>query len=65
MILHRQLVVWEGLGFYFFYFFGLLKKQMEQEMATHFNILAWEITWWEEPSGLQSTGLQSWTRLSN
>ena len=27
-------------------------------MATHFNILAWEIPWTEEPGGLQSIGLQ-------
>ena len=25
-----------------------------KEMATHFNILAWEIPWTEEPGGLQS-----------
>ena len=27
-------------------------------MATHFNPLAWEIPWTEEPGGLQSMGLQ-------
>ena len=27
-------------------------------MATHSSILAWEIPWMEEPSGLQSMGLQ-------
>ena len=27
-------------------------------MATHSSILAWEITWTEEPGGLQSTVLQ-------
>ena len=27
-------------------------------MATHFSILAWRITWTEEPGGLQSMGLQ-------
>ena len=27
-------------------------------MATHCDILAWEIPWTEEPGGLQSTGLQ-------
>ena len=27
-------------------------------MATHSNILAWKITWTEEPGGLQSMGLQ-------
>ena len=27
-------------------------------MATHSSILAWKISWTEEPGGLQSTGLQ-------
>ena len=31
---------------------------LKKEMATHSNILAWEIAWTEEPGGLQSTGLQ-------
>ena len=31
---------------------------LEKEMATHSSILAWEITWIEEPCGLQSKGLQ-------
>ena len=31
---------------------------LEKEMATHSSILAWRITWTEEPSGLQSMGLQ-------
>ena len=31
---------------------------LEKEMATHSSILAWEITWTEEPGGLQSMGLQ-------
>ena len=30
----------------------------EEEMATHFSIFAWEISWTEEPGELQSTGLQ-------
>ena len=35
---------------------------LEKEMATPSTILAWEIPWTEEPSGLQSMGLQkSWT----
>ena len=38
---------------------------LEKAMATHSNILAWEIPWTEEPGGLQSTGLQSQTRLSD
>ena len=29
-----------------------------KEMATHSNILAWEIPWTEEPEGLQSMGWQ-------
>ena len=33
-------------------------------MSTHSSILAWEIPWTEEPSGLQSMRLQSQTRLS-
>ena len=31
---------------------------LEKEMATHSSILAWEIPWTKEPSGLQSMGLQ-------
>ena len=31
---------------------------MEKEMATHFNILVWEIPWTEEHGGLQSMGSQ-------
>ena len=27
---------------------------LEEGMATHFSILAWEIPWTEEPGGLQS-----------
>ena len=34
-------------------------------MATHSSILAWRIPWTEEPGGLQSTGSQSQTRLSD
>ena len=34
------------------------KDPLEKEMATHSNILAWEIQWTEEPGGLQSMGLQ-------
>ena len=29
---------------------------LEKETATHSSILAWEIPWTEEPSGLQSMG---------
>ena len=34
---------------------------LEKEMATHSNILAWEIPWTEEPGRLPSMGLQSQT----
>ena len=38
---------------------------LEQEMATHSSILAWEIPWTEQPGGLQSMGsLKRWTQLS-
>ena len=32
---------------------------LETEMATHSSILAWEISWTEEPGGLQSAGSQT------
>ena len=39
---------------------------LEKEMATHSNILAWEISWTEEPGGLQSVRSQkSQTRFSD
>ena len=38
---------------------------MGEEMATHSSFPAWRIPWAEEPGWLQSTGLQSWTRLSD
>ena len=31
---------------------------LEEEMATHPSVLAWEIPWTEEPGGLQFKGLQ-------
>ena len=31
---------------------------LEEEMATHSSILAWEIPWIEESGGLQSAGSQ-------
>ena len=30
---------------------------LEEEMATHSSILAWEIPWTEEPGRLQSMGI--------
>ena len=38
---------------------------LEKKMTTNSSIRAWETPWTEEPGRLQSTGLQSWTRLSN
>ena len=38
---------------------------LEEGMATHSSILVWRIPWTEEAGGLQSTGLQSQTRLNN
>ena len=38
---------------------------LEKEMATHSSILAWKISWAEEPAGLQSMGSKSQTHLSN
>ena len=35
---------------------------LEKEMATYSSILAWRLSWTEEPGGLQSVGSQkSWT----
>ena len=31
---------------------------LEKEMATHSSVLAWEISWIEEPGRLQSQGSQ-------
>jgi len=31
---------------------------LEEEVATHSSILAWRISWTEEPGGLQSMGWQ-------
>ena len=36
-----------------------LGNPLEKGMATHSSILTWEISWTEEPSGLQSMGSQS------
>ena len=38
---------------------------LEEEMATPCSTLAWKIPRTEEPGGLQSTGSQSRTRLSD
>ena len=34
------------------------EDSLEEEMATHSNILAWRIPWAGEPGGLQSMGSQ-------
>ena len=34
------------------------EDSLEKEMATHSSILAWRISWTEEPGGLQSMGSQ-------
>ena len=40
-------------------FWSLAQKDpLEEEMAPHSSILAWEIPWTEEPGGLQSMGSQ-------
>ena len=39
------------------------KIPWEMGLATHSSILAWRILRTEEPGGLQSTGLQSWTQV--
>ena len=36
-------------------------RSLEKEMATCSSILAWEISWTEEPGGLQFMGLQPGT----
>ena len=33
------------------------ENPLEEKMATHSSILAWEISWTEEPGGLQSMGV--------
>ena len=39
---------------------------LEEEMATHSGILAWETPWTEEPGGLQSMGVaKNQTQLSD
>ena len=35
-----------------------LEDPLEKEVASHSSILAWRISWTEEPGGVQSMGLQ-------
>ena len=37
---------------------GLISLALEECMASHSSILVWRTPWTEEPSGLQSMGLQ-------
>ena len=37
---------------------SLKMAPFEEGMATHTSILAWKISWTQEPGGLQSKGLQ-------
>ena len=39
------------------------ENPLEKGNATYSSILAWEIPWTEEPGGLYSMRLQSWTQL--
>ena len=34
------------------------KDPLEDSMATHSSVLAWRLSWTEDPGGLQSIGLQ-------
>ena len=43
-----------------------LEDPLEKEIASHSRILAWKISWTEEPGGLYSPwGRKSWTQLNN
>ena len=39
------------------------ENPLDEEMATHSSILAWEIPWTEKPSGLQSMGSQRFGQI--
>ena len=39
-----------------------LEEPLENGMATHSSVLAWRISWTEEPGGLQFIGLQELDR---
>ena len=67
-------LLFPSLLFLFLFFIILLLKYehnkhsygLENEMATLSSILAWEISWTEEPGGVQSMGSQKGqTRLSD
>ena len=43
-----------------------MEDSLEKEIVTHSSILSWEISWTEEPGGLQSMGSQkTQIQLSN
>ena len=42
-----------------------LEDTLEEEMATHSSILAWEIPWTEEPGGIVHGVTKSRTRLEH
>ena len=46
-ILQARILEWVAISF-----------SLEEGMATHSSILAWRISWTEDPGGLQSTGSQ-------
>ena len=46
----------------FFYF--SYNVVMEKEMEAHSNILSWEISWTEEPGGLQSMRGTKWSDMT-
>ena len=38
---------------------------LEEGVATHSSVPAWEIPWTEEPGKIQCMGHKSWTQLSD
>ena len=54
-----------GKVLYCSFFLIVSEASLEKAMVPHSSTLAWQIPWTEEPGGLQSMGLQSWTRLSD
>ena len=57
---------WTIVGKVMSLLFNMLPRlvTLEKEMATHSSILAWEISWTEEPSKLQYGVTKSWSWLS-
>ena len=80
-VIHNYFCIFNMLHFYWTFLWLILKNPpampetqvrplgqedpLEKGMATHSGILARRIPWTEEPGGLQSVGLQSWTWLSD